>query len=66
MENKREKNLYLNLPILIREIILQSALPLPTDKAQVLREIEEIKLVTNAECESALAYLEKYNGAFME
>jgi hypothetical protein len=56
-EIKRERDLYFELPLLINKIILNSTLPLPLDKENVLREIEEIKKVTNAECESTLAYL---------
>lgn len=61
MENKkeieRERDLYFELPLLINKIILNSTLPLPLNKEDVLREIEEIKKITNAECESTLAYL---------
>ena len=56
-EIKRERDLYFELPLLINKIILNSTLPLPLYKENVLREIEEIKKVTNAECESTLAYL---------
>ena len=42
-ELKREENLYKKLPLLIREIILDSALPLPTAKLIVENEIEQIK-----------------------
>lgn len=65
-ELKREKLLYVKLPMLIREIILDSTLPLPTCKKVVELEIEEIKKITNAECESTLDYLKKINQAFME
>lgn len=58
-EIKREENLYKKLPLLIREIILDSTLPLPTIRTYVEKEIEEIKKITNAECESALELLEK-------
>ena len=63
-EIKREENLYKKLPLLIREIILDSTLPLPTLKGYVEKEIEEIKKITNAECESALELLKKHNQAF--
>lgn len=63
-EMKREENLYKKLPLLIREIILDSTLPLPTIRTYVEKEIEEIKKITNAECESALVLLEKNNQAF--
>ena len=63
-ELEREENLYKKLPLLIREIILDATLPLPTCKGLVEREIEEIKKITNAECESALEMLKKHNKAF--
>lgn len=63
-ELEREENLYKKLPLLIREIILDAILPLPTCKGLVEREIEEIKKITNAECESALEMLKKYNYSF--
>lgn len=56
-ELKRERDLYFELPLLINRIILNTTLPLPLNKEKVLREIEEIKKITNAECESTLAYL---------
>ena len=56
-ELKRERDLYFELPLLINRIILNSTLPLPLNKEKVLREIEEIKKITNAECGSTLAYL---------
>lgn len=65
-ELNREENLYKKLPLLIREIIIDSALPLPTIRGYVEKEIEEIKKITNAECESALEILRKHNHAFME
>ena len=63
-ELEREENLYKKLPLLIREIILDATLPLPTCKGLVEREIEEIKKITNAECETALELLRKNNQAF--
>ena len=65
-EIKREENLYKKLPLLIREIILDSTLPLPTVGEYVEKEIEEIKKITNAECESALEMFKKHNQAFKE
>ena len=65
-EIKREENLYKKLPLLIREIILDSVLPLPTIRGYVEKEIEEIKKITNAECESALEMLKKHNQTFKE
>ena len=63
-ELEREENLYKKLPLLIREIIIDATLPLPTYKGLVEREIEEIKKITNAECESALEMLKEHNQAF--
>lgn len=63
-ELKREENLYKKLPLLIREIILDSTLPLPTIRVCVEKEIEQIKKITNAECESALESLRKNNQVF--
>lgn len=60
-ELEREENLYKKLPLLIREIILDATLPLPTCKDLVEREIEEIKKITNAECETALEMFKKRN-----
>ncbi len=60
-ELEREENLYKKLPLLIREIILNATLPLPTCKDLVEREIEEIKKITNAECETALEMFKKRN-----
>ena len=54
---RREENLYKKLPLLIREIILDSTLPLPTSRICAEKEVEEIKKITNAECESALEFL---------
>lgn len=65
-EIKREEKLYKKLPLLIREIILDSALPLPTIKFSVEKEIEEVIKITNAECKSALEFLEKHNQAFKD
>ena len=65
-EKEREEKLYVKLPTLIRELILNSCIPLPTDKSIVLQEIEEIKKIINAECESTLDYLRKNNYAFKE
>ena len=63
-ELTREENLYKKLPLLIREIILDATLPLPTCKGLVEREVEEIKKITNAECESALEMFKKRNQDF--
>lgn len=66
MEIKREENLYKKLPLLIREIIIDSTLPLPTVRVFVEKEIELIKKITNAECESALENLKKHNKSFKD
>lgn len=64
LELKREENLYKKLPLLIKEIILDSSLPFPTSKHLVESRIEQIKKITNAECESALDTLKQYNYFF--
>ena len=64
MELKRQENLYKKLPLLIKEIILDATLPLPTARICVEKEIEEIKKITNAECESALEILKKRRKSF--
>lgn len=66
IEFKREEDLYVKLPLLIRKLILEACIPLPTIKKAVELEINEIKKITNAECESTLEYLKKINQAFME
>lgn len=66
IECSREEKLYKRLPLIIREIIIDSTLPLPTNKIYVEKEIEEIKKITNAECESALEYLNKINQSFKD
>lgn len=65
-EEQRERNLYVDLPTLIRKIILDSTIPLPTNKEIVLEEIEQIKEITNAECKSTLDYLKETNIAFRD
>lgn len=57
LELEREKLLYVELPNLIQRIIHLSIIPLPASKEAVELEINEIKKITNAECESALSYL---------
>lgn len=61
---ERQQLLYIELPLLVRRIILQSTEPLSASKTLVLKEIEEVKKITNAECESALEYFKKYNYHF--
>ena len=58
--NKEENKLYVTLPLLIREIILDSTIPYPVPKDIALMVIKEIKKITNAECESALEYLKHF------
>lgn len=53
MEN--EKILYVELPNIIHRILRMSMLPLPKSKRKTEIIVEEIKKITNAECESALA-----------
>ena len=59
IKRERERKLYFEVPNLINRIILNSALPLPIDKEHILREIEEIKKITHAECEATLAYFKE-------
>ena len=65
-EIEREKRLYFKLPLLIREIIYDALLPLPSSKNFVEEEIKEIKKIVNAECKSALELLKEINSAFMK
>ena len=66
LEIRREENLYKKLPLLIREIIIDSALPLPSIKGYVEKEIEEIKKITNDESDSAIEILKKHNQAYKD
>ena len=66
IEFDREEKMYVKLPLLIKEIIYSSMIPLPTIKECVINEIEEIKKITNAECDSALEFMKKHNHAFKE
>lgn len=54
MESEREKLLYVELPNIIHKILKMSMLPLPRSKRKVEIIMNEIKKVTNAECQSAL------------
>ena len=57
LEIEKEKLLYVELPNLIQRIIHLSMIPLPASKEIVELYIEDIKKITNTECESALSYL---------
>lgn len=61
MEDKtieRETLLYVELPSLVNRILHLSLLPLPTNKEQLEKEVEEVKKITNTECKSVLSYFE--------
>ena len=57
MDNNKELQelLYVELPNLVHRILRKTMLPLPKSKRKVEAFVEEIKKITNAECESALA-----------
>lgn len=52
-----QKLLMVELPNLINRILHLSMIPLPASETIVNAYIEDIKKITNAECESALSYL---------
>lgn len=54
MENEREKLLYVELPSIIHKIFKMSMLSFPKSKRKVEITMNEIKKITNAECQSAL------------
>jgi len=61
MEEKteeREKLLYVELPNLVNKILHLVLIPLPTNKELLEKEIEEVKKITNTECNSVLSYFE--------
>lgn len=53
-EQERQKLLYVELPVLLHKILCLSKIPLPANKDLIKNDIEQIKKITNAECESAL------------
>lgn len=56
-EIERQRLIMVELPNLIHRIIHLSMLPLPINSIMVEKDIEQIKKITNTECESALNYL---------
>lgn len=58
-ELKRIQLMYYQLPNLIHEILHISLMPTILNRELLNKEIQEIKKITNTECESALSYLEK-------
>lgn len=56
-ELERQKLIMVELPNLIQRILHLSMIPFPANKEIVKRNINEIKKITNAECNSALEYL---------
>lgn len=56
-ELERQKLIMVELPNLIQRILHLSMIPLPANKEIVKININEIKKITNAECNSALEYL---------
>lgn len=54
MINERQELLYVELPNMIHKILKMSMLPFPKSKRKVEIIMEEIKKITNAECQSAL------------
>lgn len=58
-ELERIKLTYYELPNLIHQILQIRLMPSMSAKTFLESDIEEIKKITNAECESALSYFEK-------
>lgn len=54
IEQERQRSLYVELPVLLHKILCLSKIPLPVNKDLIKNDIEQIKKITNAECESAL------------
>lgn len=57
-ELKRVRLLYYELPNLLHEILHISLMPTIINRDILNKEIEEIKKITNTECQSALSYFE--------
>lgn len=57
-ELERQKLIIVELPNLIQRIIHLSMIPLPCSREIVEFNINEIKKITNGECEKALSYFE--------
>lgn len=60
-ELKRIKLIYYELPNLIHKILQLRLMPGMCAKELLQNDIDEIKKITNAECESTLSYLKKIN-----
>ncbi len=58
-ELERQKLMMVELPNLIQRILHLSMIPFPISEEIVKFNIDEIKKITDAECESTLSYLEK-------
>lgn len=56
-QNKQDELLYRELPNLIHKILTIRLMPEMFYEELLERDIEEIKKITNAECESTLEYL---------
>lgn len=56
-ELEKQRLLMVDLPSLIQKILHLSMIPLPLNNLVVNKTVEEIKKITNAECENALSYL---------
>lgn len=55
-EYERQKLMLVELPNVIQRILRLSMIPYPTNKDLVKLSIDEIKKITNVECENALSY----------
>lgn len=58
-DNEMEKLLYKELPNLLHRILSIRLMPTMYCEELLKKDIEEIKKVTNAECESTLVYIDK-------
>lgn len=58
-EFERQKLLLVELPNVLQRILHLSMIPLPNNKEAIKKSVEDIKKITNTECESALSYFEK-------
>ncbi len=59
MNLEMEKMLYIDLPNLIHKILHLRLNPAMFDKDLLKSDIEELKKITNAECEAAISYAQK-------
>lgn len=56
-ELERQRLIMVELPNLLQKILHLSMIPFPTSEEILQANIEQIKKITNTECESALSYL---------